>query len=355
MKKTLVIGAQGYLGSRLINYLLKRGYSCTGVDTGFFKNGVLYDPMPFKMINKDARAIEAEDLDGHEIVILLAGISNDPFGNLKAEEIYDPTRDYVIKIAKLCKELKIRFIFPSSCSVYGIGHGLSDEESATNPQTPYSVNKIQIEQDLASISDKFFSPIALRLATVFGVSPRMRFDIVINMMCGLAITQNKIVLNSDGQAWRPHLHIDDVCKAFQCCIEWDYNDGQLLILNVGRNDNNRKIIDIAYEIQRQMNGCEIEFLKKFDKNQQDDLVRDRKIQDGVDKRTYQVNFDKIHNTLPGFKADVSIEKGIENFIKKLKFWEVDWVKFKQRDFYRLQQLEYLHQTNQITDDLHWNF
>lgn len=354
MKKVLVVGSQGYLGSRLTDYLQERGYSCTGVDLGFFKNGVLYEPQPVRMLNKEARTLEIEDLQGYDILLQLAGISNDPFGNLTAEVIYDPTRDYALKIAKFCKQAGVRYIFPSSCSVYGIGQGVSDEDSATNPQTPYSINKVQIEQDLVSISDQSFSPIALRLATVFGMSPRMRFDIVVNMLCGLAKTQNKIVLNSDGQAWRPHLHIDDVCEAFRCCIEWDYNGGELMVFNVGRNDNNWKIIDVALEIQKHLKGCELQFLQQSSITEQDDLVRDRKIQDGVDKRTYQVTFDKIHNKLPGFKAKWGLEQGIENLLEQLKRWLVNDPKFKQRDFYRLQQIEFLHQTKQIDDNLYWN-
>ncbi|MBU1196075.1 MAG: SDR family oxidoreductase [Proteobacteria bacterium] len=353
MKKILIIGAQGYLGSRLSDYLLKRGYLCTGLDTGFFKNGVLFEPHPIEIIKKDARTIEPKDLKGFDIVLMLAGISNDPFGNLKADVIYDPTFDYAIKIARFCKQQGIRYIFPSSCSVYGIGQGQLDENSEVNPQTHYSINKVQIEQALIKISDKNFSPIALRLATVFGISPRMRFDIVINMLCGLALTENKIILNSNGEAWRPHLHIEDVCEAFRCCIDWDYQDGALMVLNVGRNDNNWKIIDIAKIIQKQISGCELEFLHETNSNLKNDLVKDRKIQDGVDTRTYQVSFDKINEILPGFEAKWHVEQGIIDLLDNLKHWNVNDAKFKQRDFYRLQQLEFLHQTKQISDDLFW--
>jgi nucleoside-diphosphate-sugar epimerase len=155
----------------------------------------------------------------------------------------------------MCKKLGIRYIFPSSCSLYGIGEVALDEESPTNPQTPYSLNKLQIEQDLAALADKTFSPIALRLATVFGISPRIRFDVVINMLCGMAVAQKQVVLNSDGQAWRPHLEIQDACEAFRCCIEWNYQDGKLMVLNVGRNDNNWKILDVARLIKSKVNGC----------------------------------------------------------------------------------------------------
>ena len=312
------------------------------MDVGFFQYGVLYYPNPVTMLNKEARTLTEKDIEGFDVVLLLACISNDPFGNLTSETIYDPTREYAICIAKMCKKLGVRYIFPSSCSVYGIGEGLLDEDSPTNPQTPYSLNKIQIEEDLVELADFSFSPIALRLATVFGASPRMRFDVVINMLCGMAVAQKKVILNSDGQAWRPHLHIDDVCEAFRCCIEWDYNEGNLAVLNVGRNDNNWKIIDLAKLIQSGVKGCELQFLEQTEEDDTDNLVKDRKIQDGVDKRTYQVSFDRIHEILPEYKTSWDVESGVEQLIETLERYKLNETKFKQREFYRLQQIEHLH-------------
>lgn len=351
MKKILLVGSQGYLGSRLTDYLQEYGYKCVGADVGFFQYGVLYYPKPVTMLNKEARTLTEKDIEGFDVVLLLAGISNDPFGNLTSEAIYDPTREYAVRIAKICKKLGVRFIFPSSCSVYGISDGLLDEDSPTNPQTPYSLNKVQIEKDLAELADSSFSPISLRLATVFGASPRMRFDVVINMLCGMAVAQKKVILNSDGQAWRPHLHIDDVCEVFRCCIEWDYHEGSLLVFNVGHNDNNSKILDVARLIQSKVKGCELKFLAQSPEDGEESLVKDRKIQDGVDKRTYQVIFDRIHQTLPGFHAHWGIESGVERLLSDLQHWELNDIKFKQREFYRLQQMEFLHRTRQIGDGL----
>lgn len=227
MNKILIIGSQGYLGSRLTDYLLSRGYHCVGSDIGFFQYGVLHYPMNIPTLTIEAKNIAEHDLTGFDVVILLSGISNDPLNNLNAELVYNPTREYALRIAKMCKKLSIRFLFPSSCSVYGIADGMIDEDGETAPQTPYSLNKLQIEQDLSDLADDSFSPIALRLATVFGLSPRIRFDLVVNMLCGMAVTSKKVALNSDGQAWRPHLHIEDVCEAFRCCIEWDYKGGKV--------------------------------------------------------------------------------------------------------------------------------
>ncbi len=354
-KKILIIGSQGYLGSVLTDYLQERGYYCVGVDIGFFEYGVLYPPKKVPIIDKEARTITEEDIKGFDVVLMLAGISNDPFGNLSYEEVYDPTRDYAIEVAKICKKMGVRYIFPSSCSVYGDGGDGSqlDETSPTNPLTPYSLNKLQIEQDLTDLADENFSPIALRFGTVYGSSPRIRFDVVINMLCGMAVAEKKVVLNSDGQAWRPHVYIDDVCESFRCSIDWDYNGGRLMVLNVGRNDSNFKIINIAKLIQSEVDGCELQFLSQTSEAEIDDLVKDRKIQDGVDKRTYRVSFDKIHEVLPGFEAKWPVEKGIKKLIKDLERWKLNQEKFKQRDFYRLQQIEFLYETGQINDELYF--
>jgi nucleoside-diphosphate-sugar epimerase len=351
MKKILIIGSQGYLGSRLTDYLLHYGYHCVGTDIGFFQYGVLYYPLNIPTMNIEAKNITETTLRDFDVVILLAGISNDPLENLDAELMYNPTREYAKRIAQMCKKLSIRFIFPSSCSVYGIADGIVDEDGETFPQTPYSLNKLQIEQDLSDLSDESFSPIALRLATVFGISPRMRFDLVINMLCGMAITQKQVILNSDGQSWRPHLHIDDVCQAIKNCIDWGYKDGKLMILNVGKNDNNWKIIDIAELIVSKVPGCELSFLGKSGPKDSENLVADRKVQDGVDKRTYQVSFDKIHDLLPKYNTSWNLETGIDNLIEQLKHWRLNETKFKQRDFYRLQQVEHLNRTNQMDHEL----
>ena len=350
MHKILIIGNQGYLGSRLTDYLQERGYNCVGVDIGFFKDGLLYQPVPVLNIEREARTIDVKDIEPFDVVILLAGISNDPFGNLKPELIYDPTRAYTRKIASMCKKLGVRFIFPSSCSVYGVADKPLDEQGPVAPQTPYSLNKLQIEQDLAELSGQGFSPIALRLATVFGVSPRIRFDLVINMLCGMAITEKKVILNSNGLAWRPHLYIDDACEAFRFCIDWDYKDEELMILNVGRNENNWRILDVAKLIQETVPRCKLSFLGQ-DTDFVDDLVKDRKIQDGVDKRNYQVSFDKIVKKLPGYKATWGVEKGIEQLLADLQSKKLDKQLFKKREFYRLQQIEYLFTTQQIDSNL----
>lgn len=354
MKRVLVTGSTGYIGSVLTPYLQENGFECIGYDTGFFRDCILYDSKETKTIQKDVRKLEESDLEDIDALIQLAGISNDPFGNLKPEKIYDPTREYSLRIAKLCKKKGVKFIFSSSCSVYGIGKdSLVNEESETNPQTPYSLNKLQVEQDLKQLSDRDFSPICLRLATVFGPSPRLRFDLVVNMLVGMALTRGKIVLNSDGKAWRPHVHILDVCKAFKKSLDLEYNEDLPLILNVGDTENNCQVIDLANMIKDRITGCTINFLNKDPNLDKTGLIKDKKIQDGVDTRTYKVSFDKIGKYLDNFKCDWNLKNGIANLIKVLEDIKLSDIQFKNLNFYRLQKLENLHQQKLLSDDLFW--
>ena len=356
MQRVLITGSQGYLGSVLSQYLTDHEFNCVGFDIGFFKNTLLYPPPANKTVFRDARDITEIDLENIDVVVHLAGISNDPMGKLDASLIYDPTRIYAFDIAKMCKKLGVRFIFASSCSIYGLGQNeFLTEDSEVHPQTGYSKNKLEVEQDLRSISDKTFSPIALRFATVFGHSPRIRFDVVINMLTGMAMANKQIVLNSDGKAWRPNLHIQDLCKAVKCAIDYNYKGGELMVLNVGSDENNLQIIDIAKIIQRAIPGCELKFLSENPELDKEGLIKDRKIKDGGgDTRTYKVSFEKISKKLPGFgKCDWTVEKGVIDMAAK--FEEVGFNKniFKQTGFYRLQQLEFLYENGYISDDLRW--
>jgi nucleoside-diphosphate-sugar epimerase len=355
VKKILVTGATGYLGSVLTGYLNENGYESIGLDTGFFKDGLLFKPdTQTRIIAKDARQINRDDLRGVFAVVHLAGISNDPVGKFDAHKLYDITRDYTKSIAKLCKELGVKFIFASSCSVYGIGSDLeSNENSTVNPQTLYSLNKVQIEDDLAQLSSEDFSPIALRFATAFGPSPRQRFDIVINMLVGSALATGKIVLNSDGKAWRPNVHVLDICESIKCSLDLDYREPELLILNVGADENNHRIIDLAEIVQRHVPGSEIKFL--FDNPDLDPtgLMRDRKISTGTDNRTYKVSFEKIKIRMPLYKGQWNIDKGVKNFVSILNELKFTDEFFTKKEFYRLQKLEQLLDFNSLDHMLYW--
>ncbi|HEY1663127.1 MAG TPA: SDR family oxidoreductase [Verrucomicrobiae bacterium] len=354
MKKILITGSTGYLGSVMTGYLQQHGHECIGYDTGFFKDCLLYEQAPAKTIARDARDLGPDDLKGIDAVVHLAGISNDPFGNLDAAKVYDPTRHYAKRIAKMCKAQGVKFIFASSCSIYGIGGAdLVDENSPTLPQTPYSLNKLQVEQDLQSLADKNFSPIALRFATAFGLSPRIRFDLVTNMLAGMAFTTGKIVLNSDGTPWRPNVHIQDICKSVRYAIDSGHRDGTLLVLNVGDECNNLQVIDIARKIQARVKGCELKYLKDNPELDKEGLVRDRKVKQGVDTRTYRVAFAKIKTVFPGFQCDWPMDKGVDDLVSKFESIPLTEALFKNKNFYRLQKIENLYQNQFLSPDLRW--
>ena len=353
MKKILITGSLGYIGSVLTKYLTEKGYECHGVDVGFFKDCKLTDTSDDDTIIQDVRECKEDFIKKMDAVIHLAGIANDPLGNLTPEKVYDPTREYTKNIAKICKKNNIKFIFPSSCSVYGVGsNNLLNEQSEVNPQTPYSLNKLQIENDLIDLSGDGFYPIMLRFATVFGISPRMRFDIVINMLTAMAITSKNIILNSDGMSWRPNVHISDVCNAFKNAIEYENYD-EPLVLNIGNSKNNFKIIDLANIIKNNIPGCTINFLKDKPELDKFKFIQDRKVNDGIDKRTYKIDFSKIENNFKNFKCKTSVEEGIKNMMQYFKEIELSEKQFKNRDFYRLQKLEELYGKKLIDEKLKW--
>lgn len=355
-KKILITGTLGYIGSVLKPYLEERGYECIGYDTGFFKDCLMFGEHDDSVIMGDMRQFDETLLDGISGVIHLAGISNDPFGDLMPEAVYDSSRDYSLWLAERCKHRGIKFVFASSCSIYGKGlEDVVSEESPINPQTPYSVNKVEIEEGLKALAGDGFTPICLRFATLFGLSPRMRFDIVVNMLTGMAITDKRIVLNSDGQAWRPYVHMQDVCESFRRGVEFDTYLNEALIVNIGDSSQNFKIIQVAEIVKSMVPGCEIVFLnhnRQF--NEEEELIRDRKVQDGVDTRTYQVSFEKAKQFFEDFECQWTVEKGIRQMIDKFQEIQLTKEEFQNIRYYRLQTMENLYQTQKINQQLFWN-
>jgi nucleoside-diphosphate-sugar epimerase len=354
MKKVLVTGSLGYLGSVLLPYLTGNGLDCIGYDTGFFRNCCLYPSEEQRTVFKDMRDFTGDDLKGIDAVVHLAAMSNDPLMSFPAAQFYDPVRKYSLDIARLCKERGIKFIFASSCSVYGIGGQMLTEESETNPQADYSLNKLQVENDLTEITDRSFTPIILRFATAYGLSPRLRFDLVINMLAGMAATMKKIILNSDGKSWRPFVHVRDICKAIWYAIDYDCTSDKPLILNVGDTQDNYQIIDIAGMIQKEVPECEIKFLRNVKDTPADlELVRDRKVQDGVDTRTYRVSFERIKSVFPGFKCDWTVPDGIHEMIDFFRGMPLTEAQLNNMNYYRLQKMEYLLKNGYISEELKW--
>jgi nucleoside-diphosphate-sugar epimerase len=338
--KVLVTGTEGYLGSLLPSLLMQRGHEVIGVDTGYYKVGWLYHgtEVTALTLNKDIRHISAEDLQGVEAIVHMAELSNDPTGQLSPNITYDINHKGSVRLASLAKAAGIRrFVYMSSCSVYGVAtEGDVTEETPVNPQTAYAECKTLVERDLQAMADDSFSPTFLRNATAFGASPRMRFDIVLNNLAGLAWTTKEIKMTSDGTPWRPLVHALDICKAIVCSLEAPRDIVHNQIFNVGDTSNNYQVREIAEIVAQIFTGCQLSFG-----------------QNGSDNRSYRVSFDKINKTLPGFKCEWDAVRGAQQLFDL--FTQIDMTEetFLSRGFTRLKQLEYLLRTQQIDRDFFW--
>ncbi|NES17546.1 MAG: SDR family oxidoreductase [Symploca sp. SIO3E6] len=338
--KVLVTGTEGYLGSLLAPILMERGHEVVGLDTGFYKVGWLYNgtELTAKTLNKDLRNITAEDLQGFEAVVHMAELSNDPAGQLAPHITYEINHKGSVRLANLAKEAGIkRFIYMSSCSVYGVAtEGDVTEESAVNPQTAYAECKTLVERDVKPLADDNFSPSFMRNATAFGASPRMRFDIVLNNLAGLAWTTKEIKMISDGTPWRPLVHALDISKAIYCTLEAPRDLIHNQIFNVGDTAQNYQVKEIAQIIAEIFEGCQLSFGDQ-----------------GSDNRSYRVSFEKINTTLPGFKCDYPAQRGAKQLFDLFNQIDMTPDTFESRGFTRLKQLEYLIRTQQIDKNFFW--
>jgi len=339
--KVLVTGTNGYIGFVMARYLQEWGHEVTGVDTGFYTDGCLYNHMtPIKKtIQKDIRTINAEDLMGFDAVIHLAELSNDPLGKLNPTITYEINHQGSVRLAALCKQVGIqRFVYASSCSVYGLGSDdFKTEKSDINPLTAYAKCKALVEKDVGAMADDDFSPTFLRNATAYGASPRMRFDVVLNNLSGMAWTTKKIALTSDGRPWRPLVHILDISQAFARVLKAPREVVHGQIFNVGATEENYRVREIAQIVADVFPGCALTI-----------GVSDK------DDRSYRVNFDKIKNTLPGFDCQWTAQQGAEELCEVFDKIKMAAGTFEYRAFTRLKQLQHLIATQQIDDHFYWN-
>ncbi len=339
--KVLITGTDGYIGSVLGPYLMSKGYDITGFDTGFYRAGWLFnngETIYPSYIHKDLRKMSVKDLEGCDAVVHLAELSNDPLGKLNPAITYEINHKGSVKLAKLCKKAGVKkFIYTSSCSVYGEGSDeYKTEDSKVNPQTAYAECKTMVERDISKLTDKNFSPTFLRNATAYGVSPRMRFDIVLNNLSGLAWTKGVIEMISDGMPWRPLVHIKDISKAIECTLKAPPETVHNQIFNVGDTNENFRVREIAEIVGRAFPGCKTTFGDN-----------------GGDNRSYRVSFRKINANLPGFSCNYTAEKGAFELYKLFKKINLDSEVFNAKAYTRLKQLKYLLKTNQVSEKLYW--
>lgn len=338
--KILLTGIDGYIGTVLGQELIKAGYEVVGLDTGFYEDAWLYEMPDFKkpkVIRKDIRDISEKDLAGIEAVVHLAELSNDPLGENDPEITYKINHEGTVRLAKLAKEAGVsRFIYFSSCSVYGASDEIADETSQTNPLTAYAKSKVLNEKYLLEIADNNFSPLIFRNATVYGASPRLRFDLVVNNLAGLAFTTKEIKMDSDGTPWRPLVHVSDVCQAVLIALIAPREKIHNQIVNVGDTSSNYQIKDIAEIIKNTFPGCTVSLNKN-----------------GADKRNYRVNFNKIKTILPGFSCEYNIAKGAKELLDIFTKINLTKEDFESKDYTRLKQIKYLLEENKINKDFFW--
>jgi nucleoside-diphosphate-sugar epimerase len=338
--KVLVTGTEGYLGCLLAPELIHDGHEVLGVDTGFYKAGWLYNGVDTtaRTLVKDIRHLSVEDLQGVDAIVHMAELSNDPLGQLSPTITYEINHQGSVRLAELAKQAGVsRFVYMSSCSVYGVADGEVDETSPVNPQTAYAECKTLVERDLLAMADDTFSPTFMRNATAFGASPRMRFDIVLNNLSGLAWTTKKIAMISDGTPWRPLVHGLDIAKAIRKVLDAPRDVVHAEVFNVGSSEQNYRVRQIAEIVGDVFTGCDVSFGDS-----------------GGDNRSYRVSFEKITNKLPGFSCDWNAERGARQLHEVFSSISMDTETFTGRGHTRLAQLQHLIATRQLDENLFWS-
>ena len=338
--RVLVTGTEGYLGSLLAPELVRHGYEVVGLDTGFYKERMLYrdgQVTPLTLA-KDLRQVESEDLKGVDAVVHMAELSNDPAGQLAPTITYDINHKGSVYLAELARKAGVkRFIYMSSCSVYGVAEGADvTEESPVNPQTAYAICKTLVERDVRPLAKAGFSPTFMRNATAYGASPRMRFDIVLNNLSGLAWTTKEIKMTSDGTPWRPLVHGLDIARAIIAVLQAPTEAIHNETFNVGDTDHNYRVREIAETVGNIFTGCRVSFGSP-----------------GEDNRSYRVSFGKIRKHLPGFACAWNARRGAEQLYSLFNRIDMTREVFEFRTFTRLKQLEYLIRTQQIDPQFFW--
>jgi nucleoside-diphosphate-sugar epimerase len=338
--RVLVTGHLGYIGTAMIPMLLAEGFDVVGLDSDLYRNCTFGDGLRGVCeLRKDIRDVEASDLEGFDAVIHLAGLSNDPLGNLNPALTYGINHVASVRLAQLAKDVGVhRFIFSSSCSNYGAGgENLLNEESAFNPVTPYGISKVLVERDVAKLADSNFSPTFLRNATAYGVSPRLRFDLVLNNLVAWAFATGRVHIKSDGTPWRPIVHVEDISRAFIAVLhaprELVHNEA----FNVGRNEDNYRIRELAEIVRETVPGCEIEYAKDA----------------GPDKRCYRVDCSKLMHTLSDFKPQWNARRGAQELYEAYRKLGLRLEEFEGPKYKRIDHIKYLMSGGRLDESLRW--
>jgi nucleoside-diphosphate-sugar epimerase len=340
--RVLLTGHKGYVGTLLAPMLLDAGHEVVGFDTDYYERCTFGDENAIcniPQLEKDVRQATAEDLEGFDAVLHLAGLSNDPLGDLHPETTFDINHRGSVRLARLAKEAGIkRFVFSSSCSNYGsAGQDWVNEESELHPVTPYGTSKVRVEEDLMRLADAEFSPTFPRSATAYGVSPRLRFDLVLNNLVAWAYTTGKVHLKSDGSAWRPIVHAEDMARAFVAILHAPRELVHNQVFNVGRTSENYRIWQLAEIVAEAVPGSRVEYAEGA----------------SADTRCYRVQCDKLPQTLPDFQPQWDARRGATQLYEAFKKVGLTLEEFEGPRYKRVAHIKGLINAGSLDTSLVW--
>jgi nucleoside-diphosphate-sugar epimerase len=339
--RVLVTGHLGFIGTLMVPILRRAGHDVVGLDSDFYAASTFQDGIAaVPHIQADIRDVQMSDLKGFDAVIHLAALSNDPLGNLNPELTYDINHRGTVHLADRAKAAGVgRFLFSSSCSNYGAASGddLLTEEAAFNPVTPYGKSKVLSEQDLKKLADVHFSPVLMRSATAYGVSPRIRFDLVLNNLTAWAVTSGRILIKSDGSPWRPVVHAEDISRAFLAALEATRSDVHNEAFNIGRSSENYRVRELADFVKQTVPGCEIAYAADA----------------SPDTRNYRVSCDKIAKVLRSFKPQWTARDGARQLYETFTRHALKVEDFEGPRYRRIDRIQTLLASGRLGGDLRW--
>lgn len=335
--RVLVAGDRGYLGAVLAPFLQRSGHDVVGLDAGWYDGCDFGEPrVGYEQRTGDIRDVQSKDLRGFDAVINLAAISNDPVGHLNPAATYAVNAHGAVHLGAMAKAAGVpRYLFSSSCSLYGAaGDAPVTEDARFNPVTPYGESKVMAEEGLAALADDSFSPTYLRNATAYGSSPRLRADIVVNNLTGIAFTRGEVRLQSDGSPWRPLVHAEDIARAFVAALEAPRETVHNRAFNVGRDEDVVQIRDIAEQVAAALDAP-VTFASGA----------------GPDKRDYRVDFSRIRELLPAYKPEWTISAGIDELARDMRRHGLATADFEGPRYVRLQRIRQLLDQGRLDEEL----